>query len=78
MSSKMTLALSKAICELDIQLWKHYYPDHKSSSTPKPDNYNGHLWLEEDISTILSDPSFDFDNTFLQKISFFLKVSKKR
>lgn len=54
--------IQQAMCELDDAIWERFYPG-STYDTSERDPSLAFLWLQSDISYILSDDSFDLDQT---------------
>lgn len=52
-------AVQKCMQELDVALWKKFYPDTEDDSCPEL--HLADMWLRNDIVHILSDEKFDVD-----------------
>lgn len=54
-------AVQKCMQNLDVALWKKFYPDTEDDSCPEL--HVSDIWLRNDIIHILSDERFDVDET---------------
>ena len=54
-------AVQKCMQELDVALWKKFYPDTKDDSCPEL--HLADMWLRNDIVHILADEKFDVEET---------------